>query len=355
MLRTRRFRNASLLVVGIGSLVASTSAQRASPTLMPSPAPAEGITLKRSAPGFTPGQIENMEARMATAQAIVDQLQPAAKAAGTAAGWRQATLESLLLMSLPQLEAVRGHAHDQQSLARATAAAMEDPSLIGDPSQDLVYTPMTPCRYIDTRNVGGPITAAAPRGFDLALTGASYGGAGACSVTEQVVAAIAMNVTITQPVAAPGFLAVKPSLAAPLTSFMNWYEAGPLVQVANAGVASVSQPGAPDEFIIQVAESTHVIVDFFGVFQSPQATALQTTSPASPPTNVPAQSFGGAVSPSCPFGYSVTGGGCQASSAALLLVSSFKTSEQWLCSYNNTSTMPLPVIATVHCARIPGR
>ena len=48
-----------------------------------------------------------------------------------------------------------------------------------------------------------------------------------------------MNVTIVAPAAAPGFLALKPTAAAATSSFLNWYEAGPSVQMANMGVVTI--------------------------------------------------------------------------------------------------------------------
>lgn len=345
-----------LLLFVIGSAAPSGDAQRGEQAATRPNAGLERMSRQTAPHAVTAAQLENVQARIATAQAILSQLQPSAKAAGAAAGWRQATLESLLLLSLPQLETIHGQAHDHHSLVRATAAVMEDPTLLGDPSADLVYTPITPCRYIDTRNAGGPITAAAPRGFDLALTGASYGGSAACSAQQNVVAAIAMNVTITEPVGAPGFLAVKPSLAAPVTSFMNWYDAGPHVQLANSGVVTVSQPGAPDEFVIQVSHTTHVIVDFFGVFQAPQRTRLLMSDAASPLTPLAPGAFGSLTSPDCPMGLNVTGGSCFTSpGVAAYLLTSRKNGNAWTCEYFNATGVTSQTLAMVHCAAIPGR
>jgi hypothetical protein len=352
----RRSVGPVLLAFAIG-VMPTASAQQIPQPGTPTLVPPEGVAPEIAERGFTRAQIETMQARIATAQAIVNRLEPAAKAAGAAAGWRQASLESLLELSLPQLDAVQRQAHTLHSLARATATAIEDPSLLGDPSADLVYTPISPCRYIDTRNVGGKITPAAPRGFNLASTGATYGGSGVCAVTQGVVAALAMNVTVTDPSAAPGFLAVKPALAAPVTSFMNWYEAGPHVQLANAGVVTVSQAGAPDEFFIQVSYETHVIVDLFGVFQAPQATELQTTVETAGPFTVSPNTSSLGITPSCPLGYSVTGGSCHGNSQCLWLVTSaqFVPTKEWMCGYYNACAAAQTFVARVHCARIPGR
>ncbi len=67
------------------------------------------------------------------------------------------------MLSLPRLEAAQAQAHHLQSLARATAAAMDDPLLLGDPSADLVYTPVAPCRYIYARSLRTNLASATIR------------------------------------------------------------------------------------------------------------------------------------------------------------------------------------------------
>jgi hypothetical protein len=80
-----------------------------------------------------------------------------------------------------------------------------------------------------------------------------------------------MNVTIVDPSTSPGFLAIKPTAAAPTTSLINWYEAGPAVQAANQGIVTIDQdvPTAA-EFVIVASGPVHVIVDIFGAFIAPQ-------------------------------------------------------------------------------------
>src|SRR5438477_5788502 len=54
--------------------------------------------------------------------------------------------------------------------------------VFGDTNQDLVFKPFVPCRYIDTRNVGGKVLPPAPpRGFDISQPGTVYGGAAECN------------------------------------------------------------------------------------------------------------------------------------------------------------------------------
>jgi hypothetical protein len=309
--------------------------------------------------GFTAKQMENLETRIATANAIIRRLEPQAKAAGSAGGWRQSTLESLYSLPLARLQQVERDSATLASLAESLIETADDPNLLGDPNADLVYTPIAPCRYVDTRfQPGGPVKVSpgAPRSFDLVNTGAPYGGSGACSLQQNVVAAAALNITITEPNGAPGFLAVKPTLAAPITSWMNWYEAGVNVQLANAGVATFDQSTADPEFVIVVSETTHVIVDFFGYFAEPEATALQRTTTTTGSLNIGAGGSGTVQSGACPANYTLTGGNCFANSYGADLVGSRQaTTTTWWCDYNNPTGGVINVQSTGICARVPGR
>lgn len=334
-----------LVLLATPALWAQRSSDRSQPASPP-----------RASREFTAAQLENMQARVEMATKLVARLEADAKARGLAAGWRQATLESLLALPLGALEQVDREAYTVDRLAAAMADTAEDPNLIGDPNVDLVYTPFAPCRYIDTRNVGGKITAAAPRAYDLVNSGNIYGGTGGCGVQENVAAAIAMNVTILDPSGAPGFVAVKPTLAAPTSSLVNWYQAGPAVQVANAGVVTMDQGGATAEFFVVSSESVHVIVDFFGVFQAPAATALQTTRPSTTVqrTSGFAWNF---FSPSCPAGYALTGGATQADFAAngVSMSISAPSGNAWSCVGQNNSGVTINVTCLAICSRVPGR
>lgn len=265
-----RITAAARLTVIVLVLTPAAVASGQNPRVTPEVAePEEPTPARRSA---TKVQRANAEARIAKAQAIVSRLTSDAKRQAAGPGWRQAALESLLPLSLAALEQVEQRAVTLDALARAVVEAADDPNLLGDPNTDLVYRPINPCRYIDTRNGTGKIDGI--RGYNLTANGAIYGGAAACApvtvfgvATDDQIAAVAMNVTIVDPSAAPGFVAVKPTAASPTVSLVNWYEAGAAVQVANQGIASMLQDNAVgDEFVMQSSAPVHVIVDLFGAF-----------------------------------------------------------------------------------------
>ena len=358
MRKIRRILGPALLTAGVVALVAaSATAQRAARAI---PLPAEDAApVQRQAKKLTPAQLENVEARIALATGILNRLEGDAQSRRLQSGWRRGTLQTLLPLSLAALQQVEQRAHNLDALATATREAAEDPNLLGDPSADLVYTPITPCRFIDTRfYAAGPINGL--RSFDVDLTGASYGGDAPCDLVAStgvanadVIAAIAMNVTIVGPAVAPGFLAIKPTAAAPVTSLLNWYEAGASVQVANQGVVRTFQGGG-NEFVVQTSALTDVIVDFFGAFAEPEATALQTVEVSdSVACNAGLNCTNS--SPTCPAGYALTGGGCQSGHFGVHLDSSQRSGTTWFCASDNTTGTNSTLLAEAVCARVPGR
>ncbi len=272
------------LVVAVAALAAfgetAAAQRRGEPRNTNGTGPSSGGQAPGQLRKITAEQRENVSRRIAIATEMVNQLQPQAKARGRSESWRRATLEALLALPLSSLEQLQGRAHDVDRLSDAIAA-IEAPATAATTS-DLVYTPIAPCRYIDTRGVGGKIDGV--RGYDIALAGSSHGGDAPCNPTvlfgvgQDEFGAIAMNVTIVDPSVAPGFLAIKPTAAAGTTSLVNWYEAGASVQAANQGVITIDQGVATaDEFVIQTSAPVHAIVDIFGAFIAPQWGTVATT------------------------------------------------------------------------------
>jgi hypothetical protein len=116
------------------------------------------------------------------------------------------------------------------------------------------YTPLTPARILDTRDgtggLGGPVGPGAT--VDVQITG--RGG-----VPASGVAAVAMNVTVTQP-SASGFLTIYPAgTARPLAANLNFT---PNKTVPNLVVVKVGAGGRVSMF--NSAGTTHVIYDVAG-------------------------------------------------------------------------------------------
>ncbi len=353
MLSSRRFC-ACIVSAVVGALMATTvAAQRNHPDPGAKAAGSHGKKL-------TSGQAANLQERVATTMRLVDRLESDAKARGRANGWRQATIDALLSLSLEQLQLVEQRAHHADALPAAIAEANADPQLLGDPNSDLVYTPITPCRFSDTRIVAGKILGF--RGYDMDVNGAVYGGSAACDpitafgvANADEVPAVAMNVTLIDTTIAPGFVAIKPNAAAPLSSLVNWYEVGEFVQNSSLGIVPLEQDLAnADEFVVQTPAPVHVIIDLFGVFLPPEATGLEQAFPTAS-VDISNGQFGFVITPACPVGFSITGGQCGSSVNKPELTDSKIESGGWYCGGRNTGGGTLTLTAVAICSRVPGR
>jgi hypothetical protein len=182
--------------------------------------------------------------------------------------------------------AYRAHA------VRALAALSEDelqaresgdPSrgllLPGDSSAQLVYTPVTPCRIIDTRQAGagGPLQPAFVRNFRVTGTGlGSQGGAAAgCNVPPGPATAAVINFVAVNPFG-PGNLRAwaysSPPVGPPGSSIINYTPvSGAALNLANGIVVPIcdlDQTSCSQDLRVQAdVSATHLVADVVGYFE----------------------------------------------------------------------------------------
>ena len=165
-------------------------------------------------------------------------------------------------------------------------------------------------------------------------------------------AAMAVNISVvalSQGFAGAGYLAAYPAGGTPSTAWLTYKQGDLLI---NAGVLPINQGNG--NFSIFTQFGTHVKMDVFGVFTSPEATALDcNTQTASGNTNTSVQAF-------CGTGYTRTGGGCDgfstlaAGTAESALQESYPIANGWTC-WNSKSTGAFSITAHAVCCRVPGR
>ncbi len=354
---------AAIIALSIAPAIAQRGKQS---TRAGGPSPRGEEARAKKGKGATAEQIANAQARIAAATAILNRLEPDAKRLGLAQGWRQSALDQLLPLSLDALRQVDESAVTLEAMTATVSALSVEPTSLGEATADLVYTPIIPCRYIDTRFAGGKIGG--QRGFDLFDDGGTYGGSGACDplpmwglIDENDFGAIAMNVTVvdTSTAGAPGYLAVKPAAGSPTTSLINWYNASTTVQVANQGIVTTDHTTALNEFVVETSGPVHVIVDLFGAFITPEATALQVTS-VTTDWSITGLFFN--VVATCPAGYAITGGGWNHDVGNFDGISATQSSRDgnnngWRCRGWHTAgagTTQAGYCEAI-CARVPGR
>lgn len=233
--------------------------------------------------------------------------------------------------------------------------------VLGDAEADLVYTPIQPCRIIDTRStVAGQIAANSTRSFSvrgLANYTSQGGSLTDCGLQNESPAAMAMNVTAVLPSIA-GYATVFPyNSSQPLTSSVN-YSAGAIV---NNAIISKLAPGAPAfDISIYSFAAAHYVVDVVGYFDTPKATALECTETFITQSVSASNNFDIRV-PDCPATHTMTGAGCRSGGfgeAEWAINGLFKHSSLGVIAYCagvNKTTGSITIEGTARCCRVPGR
>ena len=242
-------------------------------------------------------------------------------------------------------------------VAKLNAAALTSPGgvptkVLGSAAGDLVYTPIAPCRIVDTRvTAAGPIVANSTRSFvalntDYSLQGGSNTDCGTAGTS--LVGAVAINVTAVTPSGA-GYATVFPyNTPQPLASSVN-YTAGAIVN--NAIITRIPNPLTSGDFTIYTFAQSHFVVDIVGYFSAPQATALQCVQSGLATVDIPASGSATVFSPACPAGYTKTSNSCDTTStSAYLTISAIGG-----CQARNTSASLQQLTAQATCCRVPGR
>jgi hypothetical protein len=323
-----------------------------------------GYKLLDAAPVTIPDALQNeSQAVMAeTAQqkslaaAIIDREE---KASGRSfdPSWRDAMLERLSMKPVTEL---------QERLADGSHGLIGTPQFLGSTQADLSYTPVAPCRIIDTRAAGGQIAVNTSRSFRVTGTGftGQGGTAGNCGVPFGAATAAVINFTaVGAGATGPGSLAVTASGSAfTTTSIINW-TAG--VNVSNAVSVALCDPnvvGCATDFDLKAnTNSVSVVADVLGYYAAPQKTSVEVQSlffPAVGYSSCPSL-FNCNVTVQCNTGYTITGGGCEVetSNAAYLLpwYAFGPTANGWICKGTNTAGVAQGIRVFAMCTRTFGR
>lgn len=223
----------------------------------------------------------------------------------------------------------------------------------GDLNQDLAYTPVTPCRIVDTRStVAGAIANNGTRSF-VAINASSFtsqgGSATNCGTLGLNATAVAINLTAVTPSSAGYATAYPYGTSQPLTASLN-YSSGAVVN--NALIVQIPNPLSSFDFTLYTFAQSHYVVDIVGYFAPPLATALQCQDTAN--TTVAGIAVNGtanALAPACATGYTQTATNCETSSWDVPIV----FIHAGTCSARNTDTTPQDLRASRTCCRVPGR
>ena len=159
-----------------------------------------------------------------------------------------------------------------ESAADALPARDVQVKALGDPAADLTYTPLNPCRILDTRAAGGggPLAANVARNFNgFAANFSTQGGTASNCAIPNGVAALAMNVYAVNPTNL-GFIKVWPANAAePAVSTVN-YQVG-ITAIATGALVPVDASNS-NRFSAKSPAAVDFIADVVGYFRAPGGT-----------------------------------------------------------------------------------
>ena len=155
----------------------------------------------------------------------------------------------------------------------STKAPLAASKALGDVNADLTYTPVTPCRIVDTRSgAGGTLNAGDTRNWLASNPGATFttqgGSATDCGIPVKP-AAVLVNLTVANTGAGPAFLVGWPfNQPKPTAASLNWMSAG--TQLANAiTVPLCTGVGCTSDWSLFASSGTDLIVDVMGYFAAP--------------------------------------------------------------------------------------
>lgn len=227
------------------------------------------------------------------------------------------------------------------------------PKALGALNNDLVYTPVAPCRIMDTRSMAaGAIAANSTRNFVAfgVSSFASQGGSATnCGVNPLAATAVAINLTAVAPAGAGYATAFPYGSAQPVAASVN-YAAGAIVN--NALIVQTPNPISSFDFTVYTYAQSHYVADIVGYFAPPVATALQCVETANTDLAIAANGgTGNAIAPACAVGYTQTATNCETTSWLMPIV----FFQSGTCSARNGDTTSQTLRASRTCCRVPGR
>ena len=242
-------------------------------------------------------------------------------------------------------------------LGASTARRAGAPTKLGAAGADLVYTPLTPCRIVDTRVVGGPIGNSGARSF-IAYSASGFAAQGGdpsnCGIPQNA-SALQVKLTASRPMLDGYFTAYASDVARPLASSLN-YLAGK--DTSNGEIVSLCRPGCATQFTLFTYAQSDAVIDVVGYYMEPVASALDCTVAQQTGS---LDLLGGLQTRSvnCPVGYAATSGGCGGplgigiSNSQPVITSGQPTG--WRCDLVGSLLSALSYQVSATCCRTAGR
>jgi hypothetical protein len=252
---------------------------------------------------------------------------------------------------------------------RALAAGERIPQVIGSTSGDLVFTPVTPCRIVDTRFQSVPARIGPDAGVYYYVTGTTYAAQGgvatSCGIpTSPKPSAISINVATTNQSSTGSVRVIATGAGNPNVSLMNY---SPIQNLSNAAVVASYTGSGQEIYVYSASAATDVVIDIMGYFTSPAVTPVDNEIMIGS-LSVAASATFDIFSAPCDAGYRLVSGGFRSSAYAGIaniaasrpalgtstsVITGANAGDRWLCQGQGaafTNTVECYAV----CARIPG-
>jgi hypothetical protein len=225
----------------------------------------------------------------------------------------------------------------------------------GDLDKDLVYTPLQPCRIVDTRNTAaGAIAAGTTRSF-VAVNSSSFasqgGSATDCGTSGVSATAVAIIFTAI-PIASAGNATVFPyNTPQPAIASVNYSATQP---INNTLIAKTPNPTTAFDFSVFSTSQTHYTATIVGYYAPPLATALDCATVSGTPTNVNAGAYASLPTLFCAANYTPVAMSISAGEN-VLVADSYTAGNAGQIFVRSLSANAQNVTAKLMCCRVPGR
>ena len=219
---------------------------------------------------------------------------------------------------------------------------------------NMSFTPVTPCRRVDTRVAVGALPPRAARNYwasDPVRIGQAGGNAAGCGVPVGP-EALALTITAVLPQQVGNLIAYPAGTDPPLASALNFL-GGQII--ANTTIVPIASRAAENFALFNNSDgTTHVVVDVVGYFWEYAAGDCGKITQSQ---SIPA-STSAAVMAGCGGGYVATGGGCSTDTAGAISWLDRRNTGDGLgynCTAFNGSGTSVTVTTDALCCRKAGR
>jgi hypothetical protein len=175
-------------------------------------------------------------------------------------------------------------------------------------AKNLLYTPVTPCRIVDTRKAGGIIGANTERGFHAygssGTISAQGGNPTGCPAPSGAPGAALINLVVANPAGRGHMQAFAKGGKTGANLAVNFADIGS--NRANAGIVETTSEAGPDITVSSRVSSAHAVIDVLGYYY-PDGDLLYT--PVAPCRIADTRNAGGVISANTQHDFHVHGNG----------------------------------------------